>query len=86
MQININLTGSQREIDTLFDTYNIRYFNRLQGNANKAVYDVKIRVDEDFKFDVSNTTTIKQMSKSLFEHAKNQASNDIVDNHQEPSI
>lgn len=60
MEFKRKLTGTDEEMEELFDKFNIRFYEKVNNK-----FEVILRVSENFKIPKIKTLTIKEMKESL---------------------
>ncbi|MFW2235464.1 hypothetical protein ACN4FE_05495 [Aliarcobacter butzleri] len=60
MEFKRKLTGTDEEMEELFDKFNVRFYKKVNNK-----FEVILRVSENFKIPKIKTLTIKEMKESL---------------------
>ncbi|MDN5112966.1 hypothetical protein PJV97_11505 [Aliarcobacter butzleri] len=60
MEFKRKLTGTNEEMEELFDKFNVRFYKKVNNK-----FEVILRVSENFKIPKIKTLTIKEMKESL---------------------
>ncbi|RBQ32299.1 hypothetical protein CRU92_00885 [Arcobacter sp. FW59] len=60
MEFKRKLTGTDEEMEELFEKFNVRFYEKINNK-----FEVILRVSENFKIPKIKTLTIKEMKESL---------------------
>ncbi len=61
MELERKLTGTDEEMEELFDKFNVRFYEKIEGSKFKVV----LRVSEKFKIPKIKTLSIKEIKELL---------------------